>query len=224
MAAKRKRVKPATTPQKARRILDVLERTHPDARIYLNFESPLQLLVATILAAQCTDEKVNEIAPVLFKRYPTAAALAAAGQSTIEDIIHPTGFFRQKARSIRGCCRTIVEQHGGEVPADLDKLTKIGGVGRKTANIVLGNAFGQQAIAVDTHVHRVANRIGLAAARYPDKVEGQLCAVIPRQRWTRATQLLGTHGRRICTARKPDCDNCPVNRLCDFHQDMIPSS
>ncbi len=202
----------------------MLERTHPDARIYLNFESPLQLLVVTILAAQCTDEKVNEIAPVLFKRYPTAAALAAAGQSTIEDIIRPTGFFRQKARSIRGCCRTIVQQHGGEVPADLDKLTKIGGVGRKTANIVLGNAFGQQAIAVDTHVHRVANRIGLAAGRYPDKVEGQLCAVIPRERWTRSTQLLGTHGRRICTARKPDCHNCPVNRLCDFRQDMIPSS
>lgn len=224
MAAKRKSVKPATTPKKARRVLDVLERTHPDARIYLNFESPLQLLVVTILAAQCTDEKVNEIAPVLFKRYPTAAALAAAGQSTIEDIIRPTGFFRQKARSIRGCCRTIVQQHGGEVPADLDKLTKIGGVGRKTANIVLGNAFGQQAIAVDTHVHRVANRIGLAAGRYPDKVEGQLCAVIPRERWTRSTQLLGTHGRRICTARKPDCHNCPVNRLCDFRQDMIPSS
>ncbi len=221
MAAKKVKTKPTATPERANKILDILEKTHPDARIYLNYGNPLQLLVATILAAQCTDEKVNQVTPELFRRYPTAAKLAAAGQSVLEGMLRPTGFFRQKARSIRECCRAIVEEHGGEVPGDADQLTRIRGVGRKTANIVLGNAFGQQAIAVDTHVHRVANRLGLAASRYPEKVEKQMCEIIPEKRRTRATLLLGTHGRRICNAKKPDCKNCPVNGLCDYYRETV---
>lgn len=203
---------------RARRILDTLEKTHPDARIYLDFGTPFQLLIATILAAQCTDEKVNQVTPTLFQRYPTAARLAAARRSAIEKVIRPTGFFRQKTTSVQECSRVIAEQYGGEVPADLDILTKIAGVGRKTANVVLANAFGQQAIAVDTHVQRVSTRLGMAASEYPDKIERQLCALIPRKRWTRATHLLGTHGRRICTAKKPDHENCPVNRLCSYYR------
>lgn len=206
---------------KARKVLDALEKTHPDARVYLNFETPLQLLIATILAAQCTDERVNEVTPMLFERYPVAADLAAASPAALRKLIRPTGFFRQKAESIRACARAIAEEHGGEVPADLDALTGIQGVGRKTANVVLANAFGQQAIAVDTHVGRVATRLGLATGKVPDKIEKQLCEVIPRSRWTRATQLLGTHGRRICGSRKPDHENCPVSALCDFYQDSI---
>jgi len=207
----------AAQRRRAVRILDVLERVHPDARIYLDFETPLQLLVATILSAQCTDEKVNQVTPELFRRYPTAEKLARARQSTIENLVKSTGFFRQKARSVRECCRIIAERYGGQVPADIDALTAIPGVGRKTANVVLANAFGQQAIAVDTHVHRVANRLGLASSRYADRVEEELCAVIPRERWTRSTHLLGTHGRRLCTARKPDCPNCPVKDFCEYY-------
>ncbi len=221
MPAKKGKTRPTATPERAGKILDVLEKTHPDARIYLDYENPLQLLLATILAAQCTDEKVNEVTPELFDRYPTAEAMARARLSTLENILRPTGFFRQKAKSIRECCHTLVAEHDGEVPDSADELTKIRGVGRKTANIVLGNAFGQQAIAVDTHVHRVANRLGLAASRYPDKVEKQMCEIIPEERWTRATLLLGTHGRRICTARKPDCANCPVNSLCDYYKENV---
>jgi len=207
----------AAQRRRAVRILDVLERVHPDARIYLDFETPLQLLVATILSAQCTDEKVNQVTPELFRRYPTAEKLARARQSTIENLVKSTGFFRQKARSVRECCRIIAERYGGQVPADIDALTAIPGVGRKTANVVLANAFGQQAIAVDTHVHRVANRLGLASSRYADRVEEELCAVIPRERWTRSTHLLGTHGRRLCAARKPDCPNCPVKDFCEYY-------
>jgi len=207
----------AAQRRRAVRILDVLERVHPDARIYLDFDTPLQLLVATILSAQCTDEKVNQVTPELFRRYPTAEKLARARQSTIENLVKSTGFFRQKARSVRECCRIIAERYGGQVPADIDALTAIPGVGRKTANVVLANAFGQQAIAVDTHVHRVANRLGLASSRYADRVEEELCAVIPRERWTRSTHLLGTHGRRLCAARKPDCPNCPVKDFCEYY-------
>jgi len=221
MPPRKGNARPTATPERAAEILDVLEKTHPDARIYLDYKNPLQLLVATILAAQCTDEKVNEVTPELFDRYPTAEALARARLSTLEKMLRPTGFFRQKAKSIRECCRALVDEHGGEVPDSADKLTKIRGVGRKTANIVLGNAFGQQAIAVDTHVHRVANRLGLAAGRYPDRVEKQMCEIIPEERWTRATLLLGTHGRRICTAKKPDCQNCPVNSLCDCCKENV---
>jgi len=205
---------------RALRILDALEAAHPDARIYLDYESPLQLLVATMLAAQCTDARVNEVTPRLFARYATASALAEADTAELEELIRPTGFFRQKARSVQACCRALVEEHGGGVPDDMDALTRLQGVGRKTASIVLAQAFGHDAIAVDTHVKRVSDRLGLARGSDPDKIERELAAAIPRTRWSRATLLLGTHGRRICTARKPDHAGCPVKWLCDFYQAM----
>ena len=209
---------PKPKANKAGRILDILEKAHPDAGIYLDFDGPFQLLIATILSAQCTDEKVNEITPELFRHYPTPAKLAAADAGDVEKLIHSTGFFRQKTRSILECSRVLVEQHEGRVPGDMQALTGIRGVGRKTASVVISNAFGGQAIAVDTHVMRVSLRLGLARAKTPEKIEAELCAAIPEHRWTRATQLLGTHGRRICLAKKPDCEHCPVNKLCDFYQ------
>jgi endonuclease-3 len=205
---------------RARKILGILEKAHRDARIYLNARSPWQLLIATILAAQCTDERVNEVTPLFFARYPDAAHLAGARSADVEGMIRSTGFFRQKARTVIECSQVLTECHGGDVPADVDALTSIGGVGRKTANVVLSNAFGQPAIAVDTHVQRVAGRLGMATAKDPDKIERQLCGLIPRELWTRATHVLGTHGRRICIAKKPDCEHCPVSRLCDYYRSL----
>jgi endonuclease-3 len=221
MAKKTRKAGGPGSPAKAERVLDILEETHPDARIMLNFENPFQLIIVTILAAQCTDEKVNEVAPKLFSRYPQAADIAGAPAKDIEAIIRPTGTFRQKTRSIQACCRAIVEDYDGQVPAEVDELIKIRGVGRKTANIVAATAFGGQAIAVDTHVFRVTRRLGLADSRYPDKVEKQLCAIIPQERWSRATLLFGAHGRRTCAARKPDHEGCPVNKLCDFYRESL---
>jgi len=222
MAAKKKR--PARANEdltarraRARKVLRLLEKAHPDARIYLDFDGPFQLLVATILSAQCTDERVNQVTPALFARYPGPAEMAAAEPQELEALIRSTGFFRQKARSLLACCRALVELHGGRVPAGVEALTALPGVGRKTANVVLANAFGRQAIAVDTHVGRVARRIGLASGKDPDGVEAELCQALPRRRWTRATHLLGTHGRRICAARRPRCEDCPVGLLCDYY-------
>ena len=220
VARKRKKQGDSDLKCRAVRILDILEKTHPDARIYLDFDGPFQLLIATILAAQCTDDKVNEITPGLFRRYPTPDKLAAADPAQVEQVVRPTGFFRQKTKSIIECARVLVQEHGGRVPDDPEALTRIRGVGKKTASVVLANAFGRQAIAVDTHVFRVTTRLGLADAKTADKVRAQLCDVIPEERWARATQLIGTHGRRICTARKPDHEGCPVNALCDFYQDL----
>ena len=201
---------------KAKRILDLLEKRHPDAAIYLDCRSPLGLLLATILAAQCTDERVNQVAPVLFERFPTARDIAQADSKEIEEIVRSTGFFRQKTLSVQGVCKMLVEDYNGKVPADVDALAAMPGVGRKTANVVLANAFGKQAVAVDTHVKRVSTRLGIAKGTDPDKIEQQLCEQIPQRRWTRATHLIGTHGRRICAAKKPDCGNCPVSRYCEF--------
>jgi endonuclease III len=220
MSKKAKKKTRSDLKKRAKRILDILEKAHPDARIYLDFDGPFQLLIATILAAQCTDEKVNQITPELFRRYPDAAALAAADPKDLEELIHATGFFRQKTKSLLACSRALVEEHGGGVPQDVEALTAIQGVGRKTAAVVIGNAFGGQAIAVDTHVRRVSTRLGLAKSSAPEKIERELCAIIPEERWTRATQLIGTHGRRVCTAKDPDHEGCPVNKLCDFYQDM----
>jgi len=203
------------TKANAKKVLDRLERAYPDARIYLNFETPFQLLIATILAAQCTDAKVNQVTPELWRRYPTARAIAEADRQELEALLRPTGFFRQKTASVQAVCRAIVERYGGQVPETVEELTRLPGVGRKTANIVLSEALGKPAVAVDTHVRRVATRIGLARQKDPDKIEQELCAIIPRRRWTRATELLGTHGRRTCSARKPACSGCPVSGLCD---------
>lgn len=205
------------TPATAKKILTILEETYPDAHVTLDFKSPFQLLIATILAAQCTDERVNQVTKGLFKRYPTPKAFAEADPVELEEAIRSTGFYRNKARSIIGCCKKLVEEFGGQVPQTMEALITLSGVWRKTANIVLGNALGITAgIAVDTHVMRVANRLGLAANDKPDEIEQQLCRIIPKEQWTRLTHLLVFHGRAICMARKPDCPHCPVRHICPW--------
>ncbi len=196
------------------RVLDVLEKEYPDARVTLDFQNPLQLLIATILAAQCTDERVNIVTKDLFKKYRTAADFAGADLPALEEEIRPTGFYHNKAKSIVKCCQDIVKKFGGEVPRKLEELTSLAGVGRKTANIILGNAFGQQAVAVDTHVKRVTHRLGWAKSDDPDKIEFELREVIPQERWTMACHQLVFHGRNVCVAKKPKCSTCPVTKLC----------
>ncbi len=199
---------------KGEKVIDILEKEYPEARVTLDFRNPLQLLVATILAAQCTDERVNQVTKDLFKKYHRADDFARADLETLEAEIRPTGFFHNKAKNIIRCCQMIMEQFQGQVPHTLKDLTAIPGVGRKTANIILGNAYGQQAIAVDTHVKRVTRRLGWAQADDPDKIEFELMAVIPQNLWTKACHLLVFHGRSICLARNPKCDACAVTRLC----------
>jgi endonuclease-3 len=201
---------------RARKILTLLQRTYPDARIALDFSTPLELLVATILSAQCTDERVNMVTPGLFRTYPTARALATADPAKLEQEIRSTGFFRAKTRSLLGMARGLVERHGGVVPADRDALTALPGVGLKTANVVLGNAFGQDALAVDTHVFRVSQRLGLAKSDDPEEIHDQLVEVLPRGRLTQGTHLLIIHGRRTCVARKPACPKCSIRALCPW--------
>lgn len=207
---------PAAKKARARKLVQILEREYPDAEIALDFSSPLELLVATILAAQCTDERVNQVTKFLFKRYRTATDYARADLARLEREIHSTGFFKAKARAIIGMANDLVAKHGGQVPDTLEELIALPGVGRKTANVVLGNAYGQPAIAVDTHVFRVSQRLGLAKADDPEEVHAQLCQVVPRPKWTRITHLLTTHGRRVCQARKPLCPECPVRALCPW--------
>jgi len=201
---------------RARKILARLERAYPRATIALHFKNPLELLVATILAAQCTDERVNLVTPALFKKYRSARDWATADLASLEREVHSTGFYRAKAKAIAGMARALVERHGGEVPRTREALTALPGVGLKTANVVLGNAFGQQAIAVDTHVFRVSQRLGLARSKDADEIHDQLATVLPRREWTLATHLLTTHGRRTCSARIPTCPACPVKALCPW--------
>jgi endonuclease-3 len=199
----------------AARILDVLEGTHPEARCALDYKNAFQLAVATILSAQCTDERVNLVTPRLFERFPDAAALARADPAELEDIVRSTGFYRAKAKSLIGFSKGLVERHGGAVPRTMAELVPLPGIGRKTANVVLGHAFDvNEGIAVDTHVLRVGNRLGLVEGDDPLKVEQQLMALVPRERWTRTTDLLIFHGRKICDARRPDCGACPVFAEC----------
>jgi endonuclease-3 len=198
-----------------RRILDLLEQAHPEARCALDHGSPFQLAVATILSAQCTDERVNMVTPRLFARFPDARSLAAAPPPEVEEIIRSTGFYRAKAKSIGGFARGLVAKHGGEVPRTMAEMVPLPGVGRKTANVVLGHAYGvEEGIAVDTHVLRVSNRLGIAEGDDALKVEAQLMGLVPRERWTRTTDLLIFHGRKICDARRPLCGECPVFALC----------
>jgi endonuclease-3 len=203
------------TRERAAKILDVLERTHPDADCALHRRNAFELVVATILSAQCTDERVNQVTPALFRRYPTPEAMAKARPAQLEAIIRPTGFFRAKTRSIVGCARALVAEHGGEVPRTMAAMVKLPGVGRKTSSVVLGHAYGiAEGIAVDTHVLRVSNRLGIARGDDPIEVERQLMALIPPERWIKTTDLLIFHGRRICQARRPACGACPVFALC----------
>jgi endonuclease III len=204
------------------RILDILEATHPEARCALDYRNPFELSLATILSAQCTDERVNQVTPVLFGRFPTPKALAEAPLPEVETIIRSTGFFRAKARSIVGFARTLVEKHGGEVPRSIDALVTLPGFGRKTANVVAGHAYGvNEGIAVDTHVLRVTNRLGLVSTRDPAEVEARLMQLVPQDRWTRTTDLFIFHGRKICDARRPECGHCPVFVLCRFEDRRV---
>ncbi len=191
-----------------------LEDAHGDAKQALLYATPLELLVALILAAQCTDERVNEVTRSLFQKYRAAEDYANADPATLEQEIRSTGFYRNKAKAIRACCREIVERFDGRVPEGVDELVGLTGVGRKTANIVIGSAFGRPAIGVDTHVKRLARRMGLSAQTDPDKIERDLCEVVPKKHWVRFCHLLQFHGRRICLARKPKCDICPLEDLC----------
>jgi endonuclease-3 len=206
---------PPAEVRRASEILDRLERAHPEATCALHYRNPYELVMATILSAQCTDERVNMVTPALFKRYPRPAALARAVPADVEDLIRSTGFFRAKAKSLMGCARALAEQHGGEVPRELATLVKLPGIGRKTANVVLGHAYDiAEGVAVDTHVLRVSNRLGIAKGEDPIVVEQQLMALVPQARWTRTTDLLIFHGRKICDARRPECGVCPVFDLC----------
>ena len=199
----------------AREVARLLEREYPEAACELEFRNPWELLVATILSAQCTDERVNQVTPELFRRWPGPRDLAAAPREEIEEVIRPTGFFRNKARSIQGAARAIVADHGGRVPRDLDAMVKLPGVGRKTANVVLGEAYGIPAgIAVDTHVKRLARRLGLTEHDDPEKIEADLEALIPREEWNPFSMRLILHGRRVCTARSPDCGRCSLAGIC----------
>jgi endonuclease III len=207
---------------RARKIITLLERAYPDAKIALDFSTPLELLVATILSAQCTDERVNLVTPALFRAYRTAADYARVKPETLEKAIHSTGFFRAKARSIVGMATALVAKHGGEVPRDRDALVTLPGVGLKTANVVLGNAFAEPAIAVDTHVFRISQRLGLARSEDSVEIHDQLTDVLPRKTWTRASHLIQAHGRRTCTARKPACPVCPVRDLCPWPDKTRP--
>ena len=201
---------------RARKIVRAFKKAYPDAKIALDFENPLELLVATILSAQCTDERVNMVTPALFEKYRSAGDYARAEAATLEQEVRSTGFYRAKSRAIIGMAKALVDKHGGEVPRLREALRELPGVGLKTANVILGNAFGEQAIAVDTHVFRVSQRLGLARAEDPDEIHDQLVEVLPPGEWTLATHLFQSHGRRCCSAKKPLCPACPVRTLCPW--------
>jgi endonuclease-3 len=207
-----------TPGEKIAPVLQLLDEHYGQAHVTLDFTSPLELLVATVLSAQCTDVRVNLVTPALFRRYPTAAHYAAAPLEDLEQAIYTTGFFRQKAKSIQAICRTLVEKFGGQVPASLEDLVKLPGIGRKTANVILGNAFGIPGLVVDTHMGRVSRRLGLTRQQDPVKVEFDLMPLVPRERWVKFSHQMIWHGRQICTAKKPNCPGCPLLPYCDFGQ------
>jgi len=203
------------TKERTKKILTLLEKAYPNPKLMLRYHNALELLVATIMAAQCTDERVNKVTETLFQKYKTAQDYASANQDTLGQEIRSTGFYKNKAKNIIACCRDILERFHGEVPETIEDLTSLPGVGRKTANVLLGNVFGKQAIAVDTHVLRVSRRLELAKSKDPDKVEEELCSAIDQKKWTKSCLILGTHGRKTCIARKPHCTTCVVEKLCN---------
>jgi endonuclease III len=204
-------------PKVVERVIDTLSEQHPNADTELHYRNAFELLAATILSAQSTDERVNTVTPALFERYPDAPALAKAKPAALEKIIVSTGFFRQKSKSLIGMAQQLVDRHGGDVPPDMDQLIELPGVGRKTANVVLGHALGIPGLPVDRHVLRVSNRIGIAEGDDPVKVEAQLCAALPKDKWTLASDVQILHGRRVCRP-KPLCDQCLVRDDCDYYQ------
>ncbi|SRR6266511_3414419 len=200
---------------RVKKIIDGLCKTYPDAHCELNHQNPLELLIATILSAQCTDKRVNLVTADLFKKYRSAANYASADLAGLEQDIRTTGFFRNKAKNIQAGCRKLVERHGGKVPQTMEELTQLDGVGRKTANVVLGNAFNINAgIVVDTHVARLASRLGLTKQKDPEKIEQELMKLVPHEQWTMFSHWLIWHGRRRCYARNPDCPKCEIGKLC----------
>jgi endonuclease III len=217
MATTQKLKAEATTPSaRTKKILAQLEKVHPDARLALDFTNPLELLIALILAAQARDDLVNKITVDLFKTYRNAADYATARPARLIKQIGKINFYRNKAKSIHNCCKELVERFGGQVPDNLNDLVSLPGVGRKTANIVLGNAFGQQAIGVDTHVMRLSQRLGFTKKTDPDKIEADLTEIVPEKRRVRFCHLMQYHGRRVCVAKKPKCPQCTINGLCPF--------
>jgi endonuclease-3 len=204
----------ANLASRARKICRLLARQYPDAKCALEHENPLELLIATILSAQCTDKRVNLVTPALFARYPTAQAYADAPPADLEQAIASTGFYRNKARSIIACCKQIVANHAGEVPGMMEELVALAGVGRKTANVILGTAFGIPGITVDTHVGRLSRRLGLTRHTDPEKVERDLMAIVPSKDWTMLSHRLIFHGRQVCHARKPRCEDCVLATIC----------
>src|SRR6059036_2738721 len=202
-------------PTRVKKISSSLQKTYPDAHCELNHSNPLELLVATILSAQCTDKRVNVVTAGLFKKYRTAADYARANPVELEQEIKSAGFYRNKAKNIQACCRKLVEHHGGQVPQTMEELTHLDGVGRKTANVVLGNAFGVNVgVVVDTHVARLSQRLGLTKQKQPEKIEQDLMKLVPREQWTLLSHWLIWHGRRRCDARRPDCAQCEIRKVC----------
>ncbi|MCF6148477.1 MAG: endonuclease III [Candidatus Kuenenia sp.] len=209
------------TEERTKKILSLLEKAYPDPKLMLRYKNPLELLIATILAAQCTDERVNKVTENLFAKYKSANDFAFAKQEVFEQEIRQTGFYKNKAKNIIACAKELVERFHGTIPETMEELLTLSGVGRKTANVLLGNVFGKQAIAVDTHVFRVAHRLDFAKSNNPDKVEIELCEIIPEKKWTKSCLLLGTHGRQTCIARKPLCDKCVVEKLCNSNDKIM---
>ncbi|MCL1899239.1 MAG: endonuclease III [Promicromonosporaceae bacterium] len=205
---------PLALVRRARRIGRLLAEAYPDAHCELDFRNPFELLVATVLSAQCTDKRVNSVTPALFARYPTPAALAAAQEADLEGLLRPLGFFRAKSRSLLGLAARLVERYDGEVPPRLEDLVTLPGVGRKTANVVLGNAFGVPGFPVDTHILRLSRRLGWTDSTDPVQVERELCALFPRRDWVELSHRIIWHGRRVCVARRPKCEQCPLVALC----------
>lgn len=215
--AKKIKVDPALAAERVIKIFPVLKKTYPDATVSLDFKNPLELLIATILAAQCTDARVNIVTKDLFKKYKKPADWADAKKKQLEDDIRSTGFYRNKAKNIKNCCQTLIDNFGGKVPSTMEGLLSLAGVGRKTANVLLGNAFGIQGVVCDTHVIRLSRRLALSENADPVKLEFDLMQIVPKKKyggWTMFSHLLVFHGRNICKARKPDCDNCPIAKHC----------
>jgi endonuclease III len=199
---------------RAGRVVRELARLYPDARCSLDYDTPFQLLVATILSAQCTDARVNKVTPALFARYPDPPSMASAELDELERLIQTTGFYHNKAKNLLACAKQLLERHGGEVPASMGDLVRLAGVGRKTANVLLGNAFGVPGLPVDTHVARLSQRLGLTAHTQPEKIEEEVCGLVAKKEWARFGLRLIYHGRQVCDARKPRCDDCTLARLC----------
>lgn len=206
--------------KRARNISEILYKTYPEATCSLDYKEPLQLLIATILAAQCTDERVNIVTKDLFRKYPTVHDYAEANQEELEQDIKSTGFYRNKAKNIIGCCRKLIKDFGGKVSDNMEDLLKLPGVGRKTANVILGNIYGVPGVIVDTHCKRLSNRIGLTDKEDPEKIEYDLMEILPEKDWTIFSNCLVYHGRAVCDARKPKCGGCPIAQYCDFFNNI----